>query len=274
MQVGKRGTMLPIECCEIAPGQHCRRKLSDLQTSAMIKKTAVPPRERFQRLVEASKQLTSTAMNYCNEFEMKVDTAPVRVEARVLDPPIIKYGSERTVRPRDGVWRIDGRFLRPAMINKWAIAVLGDVRQERVNYVVQQFQKEGASLGMKISPPALAHPYGSQVSPQKVLADVKSKVPGVEMTLVMLDRQSDYGLIKATAETSDLCMRTQCVKDSNVSDVKRFNGMFAQNLLQKINTKLGGVNNGTTGPRPQIMQKPFMCVGIDVNHPGPGKWLK
>ncbi|OQR76594.1 protein argonaute-2-like [Tropilaelaps mercedesae] len=76
--------------------------------------------------------------------------------------------------------------------------------------------------------------------PCEVLEDVKSNVDDVEMTLVMLNPMSNYGLIKATAETLDLCLRRQCVKDNNVNNEKKFNSIFAQNLLRKMNTKLGG----------------------------------
>lgn len=273
VQVGTKCTLLPMECCHIIPGQHCRKKLSELQTASMIKKTAVPPKDRFQRLVEAARNLEKTSADFCNEFEMRIDPVPLKVEARVLDPPIIRFGNDKNVKPISGVWRLDGKFLRPTCIKVWAIAILGELTREQITTVIQLFKKEGGKLGMQIPQPVHIQSYGMQSTATKILAEIKNKVPNVQITLVVLGRFTNYAHLKAAAETSDLCMRTQCVKDSNVSNERKFNGMFVQNLLQKINTKLGGVNNGIAVSRPKLMMKPFMVVGIDVYHAAPGELI-
>ena len=50
LQVGQehKHTYLPMEVCKIVPGQRCLKKLTDMQTSTMIKATArsAPDRER------------------------------------------------------------------------------------------------------------------------------------------------------------------------------------------------------------------------------------
>ena len=42
LQVGQehKHTYLPMEVCKIVPGQRCLKKLTDMQTSTMIKATA------------------------------------------------------------------------------------------------------------------------------------------------------------------------------------------------------------------------------------------
>lgn len=236
----------------------------------MIRQTALTPKDRFERIKQSTQQLKQTSAQICREFEMVLDTKPIEIEARILKPPMITLGNKKRQSPRDGVWKCD-TFLKPAVINNWVLAVLGRVSGDKPKKIVDLFQSEGGRLGMKIAPPKLIHTYGHQPKPRQVLEDVKNKHPDVEMTVVVLDTRSDYGALKAEAETSDLCMRTQCVKDSNIET--KFNNMFAANLLQKINTKMGGRNNGVWLPNtPKTLTRPYMAIGVDVNHPGPGQF--
>lgn len=266
---GKGNTFLPMEVCTLVKGQHCRKKLNEVQTATMIRQTALPPRERFERIKTSTAHLKKTSAQICKEFDMTLDTNPIEIDARILRPPTIVLGNQKKQVPRDGVWKCES-FLKPAVISNWVLAVLGRVSGDKQKKIVDLFQQEGGKLGMKIAAPKLVHTYGHQPKARQVLEDVKSKHPKVEMTVIVLDPRSDYGAIKAEAETSDLCMRTQCVKDSNIET--KFNPMFAVNLLQKINAKMGGRNNGVSLPNsPKTLKKPYMAIGVDVNHPGPGQ---
>ncbi|XP_028967651.1 protein argonaute-2 [Galendromus occidentalis] len=266
---GRGGISFPIELCNVVKGQHCRKKLNETQTTMMIRQTALAPKDRFERIQNWTQQLKSSSTQICQEFEMSFETKPLEVEARILQAPAITCGEKKKQLPKDGVWPCS-TFLKPANIEKWVLAVLGRVAKEKLKLVVDLFQSEGGKLGMKIAPPQLIHNYGFQPGARQVLEDVKNKHPDVEMTVIVLDPRSDYGALKAEAETTDLCLRTQCVKDRNVET--KFNGMFATNLLQKINTKMGGRNNGVLCPNtPDTLKKPYMAIGVDVNHPGPGE---
>ena len=74
LQVGQeqKHTFLPIEVCNVVPGQRCIKKLTDSQTSTMIKATArsAPDRER-----EISELVTRAGYNndpYVREFGIQV----------------------------------------------------------------------------------------------------------------------------------------------------------------------------------------------------------
>lgn len=269
VQAGKNRTMLPIELCFLVAGQHCKKKLDEDQTAKMIRKTALSPKDRFNRIKNSIESYRANSKIFCDEFSMAINRNPIEIQGRILPPPAITYGENKKGQVRDGVWRLD-KFFKPAPMQKWAIAVLANrVGNDKIQEVVKTFQSEGAMLGMKVAPPEFIKTFDAKQGPRKVLQEVKSQLPDVDMTLVVLDPQSDYGLLKAEAETTDLDMRTQCVKGSNVA--MKFNKMFGQNLLQKINTKLGGENNGVISTSlPDTFKAPFMAVGIDVNHPGPG----
>ena len=54
LQVGQpqKQTFLPLEVCKIVPGQRCTKKLTDKQTTKMIKSTAKPAPHRQQEIIQ------------------------------------------------------------------------------------------------------------------------------------------------------------------------------------------------------------------------------
>ena len=89
----------------------------------------------------------------------------------------------------------------------------------------------------------------------------------VRFALIIMPRRDSqiYSMIKEKAELQ-WGIVTQCVQARNV---ERANGMFYGNLLQKINTKLGGTNTKIEN-RLQMFTKPCMVVGLSFSHPAPG----
>ena len=59
----------------------------------MIKKTAVPPKERTQRLYDNMKAMNYYYQKdpYAKEFGVRVEDQWLQLDARVLEPPVLKY---------------------------------------------------------------------------------------------------------------------------------------------------------------------------------------
>ncbi|XP_029779194.1 protein argonaute-2 [Suricata suricatta] len=94
LQVGQeqKHTYLPLEVCNIVAGQRCIKKLTDNQTSTMIRATA---RSAPDRQEEISKLMRSASFNtdpYVREFGIMVKDEMTDVTGRVLQPPSILYG--------------------------------------------------------------------------------------------------------------------------------------------------------------------------------------
>lgn len=257
------GAMVPMELLIIAPGQRCIKKLSELQTSLMIKRATASPNTRFQHIKEAATLLKTNSAKYCTEFDMSFENENIVVQGRRLTEPIISYRNDETMQTKDGVWRL-GSLLKPVKLDRWAVAILGRVQNDTVTDMVNGFTAASTKMGMKIAHPYI-QTYDQSVSPRQVLVDIKQHVKNVQMTLVVMSPHTDYSQLKFEAETTDLCTRTQCVKDSNI--VKKFSMTFAQSLLQKMNAKLGGQNSSVKNEfRPPALSEAFMVVGIDINH--------
>ncbi len=64
---------------------------------------------------------------------------------------------------------------------------------------------------------------------------------------------------------------TQCVQAKNVAGLRK---AVVENILKKLNAKLGGVNHYMTFPETyddlDIMKCPVMIIGADVTHPQQG----
>lgn len=115
--------LLPIEFCSIESGQAVNRKMTEKQTSAMIKEAATSTVERKRKIMDA---LNTT--NYNNdlcirEFGFSVGNQFEQLQARVLTPPTLEYAREFQVTPSKGVWRNDkSHFWKGATIENWTIA--------------------------------------------------------------------------------------------------------------------------------------------------------
>lgn len=81
-----------IQVCNIVAGQRCIKKLTDMQTSTMIKATArsAPDREReINNLVHKADFNTDP---YVQEFGLTISNSMMEVRGRVLIPPKLQYG--------------------------------------------------------------------------------------------------------------------------------------------------------------------------------------
>lgn len=60
---------------------------------------------------------------------------------------------------------------------------------------------------------------------------------------------------------------TQCVQASNV---ERYRPAVVENIIRKLNTKLGGVNHMVRVGCLNIFDMPILIIGADVTHPQAG----
>jgi eukaryotic translation initiation factor 2C len=89
-------TYLPIEVCDIPPGQAYIRKLNSDQTANMITFTAEKPQKKLEAIeVGLGKMVGGDGgeinNEYLKDFEMEVDGRPMNVPGRFLSPPGVAY---------------------------------------------------------------------------------------------------------------------------------------------------------------------------------------
>jgi hypothetical protein len=162
MHVGSiNGTVyLPMELTAIK-AQACpnSKKLTDVQTAAMIKRTAVPPKERQKCIVEGLKKIFNNDLNndsMAKEFSISVVPDMTVIKSRVLDPPSLMYAksdAQKTldvpqVKPVAGKWNMppDAHYVKAMELIRWGLLYLSDpTRYKRGEQEISFDQQVGAS---------------------------------------------------------------------------------------------------------------------------------
>jgi len=69
-----------FQLCSIPPGQEYRRKLTDIQTTNMIKVSATPAHIRKKKILDAVKDMNFDKDSYTQKFGILVDNKTVQFE--------------------------------------------------------------------------------------------------------------------------------------------------------------------------------------------------
>uniref|UniRef100_A0A131XXA7 Putative eukaryotic translation initiation factor 2c n=1 Tax=Ixodes ricinus TaxID=34613 RepID=A0A131XXA7_IXORI len=271
IEVGTKKNYIPLEVCVVLDGQHCRQKLDENQTATVVKKAAVPPAERFQNIQGAVRDCIKNNKEYLDHFGIHISTDPVKVQARVLPAPDVLYKNNVPVSPRNGAWEIQGtEFYQPANMTKWSVLSLCNTRfcpRPAIEKFVSMVISHGKKLGMSVEPPQAIKECGQNNRLLNVLRKEKETIPGLQIVFVVVVNKSPfYNELKSAGET-EIGVMTQCVTDKSITN--KCNPMLVNNILQKVNAKLGGVNNTIPkSVKSVIFSKPVIVMGADVTHPG------
>ncbi|KAE8750333.1 Argonaute 1 [Frankliniella occidentalis] len=298
LQVGQehKHTYLPLEVCNIVAGQRCIKKLTDMQTSTMIKATArsAPDREREINNLVRRADFNNDA--YVQEFGLTISNHMMEVRGRVLAPPKLQYGgrpssssqslsalsgqisghigmAKQQALPIQGVWDMRGKqFYTGVEIRVWAIACFAPqrtVREDALRLFTQNLQKISNDAGMPIIGQPCFCKYATgpdQVEP--MFRYLKTTFQALQLVVVVLPGKTPvYAEVKRVGDTV-MGMATQCVQAKNVN---KTSPQTLSNLCLKINVKLGGINSILVPSiRPKVFNEPVIFLGSDVTHPPAG----
>nr|AAN75581.1 argonaute 4 protein [Mus musculus] len=304
----QKHTYLPLEVCNIVAGQRCIKKLTDNQTSTMIKATArsAPDRqEEISRLVK-SNSMVGGPDPYLKEFGIVVHNEMTELTGRVLPAPMLQYGgrNKTVATPSQGVWDMRGKqFYAGIEIKVWAVACFAPQKQlvqlpicfwqlredlclfmcenESTVYrwfylnrsFTDQLRKISKDAGMPIQgqPCFCKYAQGAD-SVEPMFKHLKMTYVGLQLIVVILPGKTPvYAEVKRVGDTL-LGMATQCVQ---VKNVVKTSPQTLSNLCLKMNAKLGGINNVLVPhQRPSVFQQPVIFLGADVTHPPAGDGKK
>ncbi|KAL0065940.1 hypothetical protein AAF712_007067 [Marasmius tenuissimus] len=287
------GALIPLEMCQVPPGQIVRKQVPPEKTKDVLDFATKRPEDRLRSISNGVNILQYGQSDYVRQFGMHVDTAsgPLKVQARVLPPPTLKYGrgsKQLTIVPRNGAWNmIDKKFYNPVTVLNWFIVVYETKQrfgENAVNDMVRGLIEGCNSTGIqvKINNPYVTWANGQgNIAQQLREAGVKvfhgserffnGKKVGPNLILVVLPENGNdiYTAVKHFGD----CLQgvaTQCVKSSKAFRAKP---QYYANVALKINVKLGGIN---LIPEPASVavltdpRNPTIVMGADVIHPAPG----
>jgi eukaryotic translation initiation factor 2C len=266
-------TAIPIELCIVQKGQLRLKKLSEVQTAAMVKNAARPPAERRQTIENCIRDIKYNKDPVLIDFGIEVKEQFASIPARILDQPSLAYAQNRETKPRAGVWRPD-RFSKAVHINKWIVLNL----DQRTNIAsIKNFEKSlmmsAKDLNVIINP---MDPVINCFMPRGSLAEIKSSIGSIftkqkalntELIVVVIP---DYpiGVYASVKQKSELevGILTQCIKSKTMF---RMNTSTSSNILLKINSKLNGINHTLANRSSPPSMDGAIIFGADVTHPSP-----
>ena len=294
---------IPLECCKVKK-QACPRnkRLDDSGTANMIRQTAKPPSERKNRILENLKKMNNNFKNdeFAKAFGITVDDHMIPIAARVLPPPALAYRNCASremmtcdVQARDGKWTManysatkGNGFIHGMTLNNWGVLDLTSMDDNTWNNFYGMIRQESFRCGMRISnepiPMILAPNDARQLNiVERKFMELynilnRSTEQPPQIILVLAEKRDlNYEHLKLIGDTGDgipAPIPTQFILKKNV---ERINTQIAHNVILKINSKIGGINQIlSSNSKPQIMKdimkEPVIFIGADVTHGNPG----
>ncbi|KAJ7682732.1 argonaute-like protein [Mycena polygramma] len=256
------GALIPLELCVVPPGQLMRKQVPPEKTKDVLDFATKKPADRLKSIVNGLQVLAYGQSEYVRQFGMDVKaTGPLQVQARVLKPPMLKYGAgsrQLTITPRDGAWNmVDKKFFKPVAIDRWVVVVYEQQRrfnEGAANDMINGLCGSCRDVGIKLAPtPFIFWENGQgRISDQLKAAGAACAAKtgkGPNLMVVILPEllaltehfQGGNDIYTSVKHFGDITMgvATQCLKSSKCFRAKP---QYYANVCLKINVKLGGIN--------------------------------
>ncbi|CAD6584810.1 MAG: hypothetical protein TREMPRED_003962 [Tremellales sp. Tagirdzhanova-0007] len=274
---------IPMEFVQILPFNSIpMRSLSSDQTAEMIRVAAKRPDERRAMIGEWRQKLNYANLPKLKAWGVEVQQNMSQVKARVINPPDVMYGANKTARANFGGWNLKGlRFTKPGRpLKSWAVlsfdrmCTVQDL-QKFLSYFIPVLNQSGCPV--ENNRPDLLHLNPDQGGPNAGLdaglkqaarqAYLQNRVDP-QLVIVILPRKDTimYSEIKRiAAESLKLPIVTQCLQGMKIKQERGLD-QYCGNISMKIHCKLGGVTHQVRIP---ALDERTMMIGADVTHPPP-----
>ncbi|KAF8958525.1 argonaute-like protein [Flammula alnicola] len=278
IEVGSAGAMIPLELCEVPPGQIMRKQIPADKTNDMVEFSKLRPSERLASIRAGLEVLQYGQSPYIREFGMDITQTPISVKSRVLPTPALRYGQgsrESTIKPANGQWNMrDKMFYRPSMLKTWAIVIYesqGRFNQAAAQEMATSFCAGARSVGMPVEDqrPLIFWENGSGNIGEhlkkagKACVDAGKGPPNLIVVVLPEGGNQIYTAVKQCA----MGVATQCLKSMKCRGAKM---QYWANVMLKVNVKLGGINAILDNSPLNDPNNPTIVMGADVIHPAPG----
>jgi hypothetical protein len=87
-------------------------------------------------------------------LDLKIEHQRIKLDGRVLDSPILLYGSEKSVNVRDGRWdNMNKQFVDPKSISNWIVYSFENRIMDKIKILVAELKKVAKQHGLIINDP-------------------------------------------------------------------------------------------------------------------------
>ncbi|VDL82045.1 unnamed protein product [Nippostrongylus brasiliensis] len=265
----------PVELLRVAPSQRVTlQQQTPDQVASMIKASATLPQTRLHQTKVMKDALD---INSRNPY---LASAGITVTGRILPTPTILYGERQEVKPVDNCkWNGDrSRFLEPAYLSNWAVCATltqFDARKIQVKDYVSRIEARCRNRGMQVDPVAeIFHLQNQSFEGLKEWYAAQKQKGRRYLMFITSDGIKQHDLIKLLEIEYQIV--SQEVKGSKVDAVLHRNqNQTLDNVVAKINMKLGGVNYNVMLGRPNepsskwLTDKNRLFIGFEISNPPP-----
>ncbi|CAG8591139.1 14538_t:CDS:10, partial [Acaulospora morrowiae] len=298
---------LPIEICSIISGfldqKYRTDNLSELQRKDMIEKTAIKPKDRFERIQYAINDI----YKYQNDeiiksIGMEVNNRFIELKSRLLKAPQLITYESKEITPDGGNWEVK-KFVKPllstllsslqgSVLANWSVVSFEDSRilreQEIINalkLLIEALTQKGIDVPSR---PKISFANRQGSISQSLLVGVNNinksnpKLPRLMICIVPHKLSSKNGIYQEIKKCCaiELGVISQCIVGSHMKGKQGKWRQICANLALKINGKLGGTNSTLarremsfferdSKEKASFLLNKFMFFGADVFHPDP-----
>ncbi|CAF3771180.1 unnamed protein product [Rotaria sp. Silwood1] len=275
---GEKANWLPMEVVKIVEWERALRPLDSVQRALVSKTTIIKPDKRYDQIMKIVRERNFQSDIYLQTLNIKVDTNEMmQIKARILPPPEVKYRGQKNNEVAEhvavGKWSIRNRFYTSPIINQWGMIYFGPKPDQNIINILTDFQNQLpqllADFGLlfKSTPKTMAKPPQSEdiETAMKIACNENWQIAIVVLNNVLPEV---YESVKQWGNQT-LGVTTQCVSFQSLQRNAGKYRMYVQNLSQKINTKIGGIN-GIVNLKAALSRSShedlFMFFGADVTH--------
>nr|POE48842.1 protein argonaute [Quercus suber] len=281
----KGGPVLPMEGLVIKENQRYPFKLSEGQTSNMIKVAATPPKDRLEAIENSLKMLDWPNDKALQHYGVRINTNKTIVNGRLLPAPKVQFGTGEAKPGTSGRWDLKGKKFLTANtvpLKSWGVCVVQARRGGKPDRnVVENFIKEfiriyiGHGGRVENKQPAFCLTSTDDVAQWVTsvwnAAGNASQARPQMLVFILPDKDANtYGRIKRSAECR-YGVVSQCMQYAHVMKAQP---QYISNVCMKFNAKLGGSTaraiGAKTGGPTGIFSVPTVVIGADVSHSAPG----
>ncbi|KAM3550059.1 hypothetical protein MY1884_008443 [Beauveria asiatica] len=283
IDAGKAG-YIPMEFAFVEPMQRYPFKLNPDQTAAMIKIAVTRPKERRADIQSHVNDLQIPNDPFLRHYGVQFDPQFTKVDAKVLAPPAVNFGTGTADPKFSGRWDLRGKKFwkqNVAPLMSWGFLVLDNcIQLPQLKAFSQTFKTtfigHGGKCGadpMLLTPPGNAARDVAQSLHWAYTQLLSTKgYPQLIFVVVQHKNSPHYMRLKKSADCR-FGILTQVVNGRAVAEN---NGQYHSNVCMKVNAKLGGATARTIPPWkiksttyfPE--SRPTMIIGVDVSHAAPG----
>ncbi|KAL7273567.1 hypothetical protein RUND412_003571 [Rhizina undulata] len=278
---------IPFELAYVKEGQAPKPKkgLTPKQSENMMRQLGkYKPELRKQKIIEIIRRL-----NWANDDVLKgeigISTQMTQCKGKLLNPPAVTYNGGKKPQVdklKGGSWNVlSFKLYEPTTLVNWAVCNLDSKTNNSIlqTKVVPELRNAATHLGMglpvqnpyvqSMNPhldvrgirTALAEFYKKACQASKVSPETAAK--GTVIIFILPKQPMDvYDTLKKVCHIDIGCHSTVLL----AKQVFKFDNQVANNMMLKINPKLGGVNSCLV--RTSLDTPLTMHVGVDVTHPG------